>query len=77
MRFWEGHYGSAGWTGTKPEDLTLPEGLMGKFPSGAFAVGVLVFDEIQECEVTGNFLSGRLNAHQFLVGQTLCLRFGT
>ena len=50
---------------------------MGKFPSGAFAIAVLVSNEIQECEVTGNFLSGRLNAHQFLVGQARCLRIGT
>lgn len=50
---------------------------MGKFPSGAFAVAVLVSNEIQECEVTGNFLSGRLNAHQFLIGATPCFHIGT
>jgi hypothetical protein len=49
---------------------------MGKTPSGAMSWVLLVSDEIQECEVTSNFLSGRLNAHPFLLGDMPCTPIG-
>lgn len=52
-------------------------GMMGKTPSGAMHWVLLVSNEIQECEVTRNFLRGRLNAYQFFTGEKPCFHFGT
>ena len=59
------------------EPITVSLRRMGKTPSGAMSWVLLVSDEIQECEVTRNFLRGRLNAHQFLIGETPCFNIGT